>query len=38
MLGIIKAGAAYVPIDPNYPSERITFMIEDVKAFDGDYK
>ena len=31
MLGIIKAGAAYVPIDPNYPSERITFMIEDVK-------
>lgn len=31
MLGILKAGAAYVPIDPDYPSERISFMFEDVK-------
>ncbi|MFH7014634.1 amino acid adenylation domain-containing protein [Flavobacterium sp. FlaQc-47] len=32
MLGIMKSGAAYVPIDPHYPVERIDFMIEDTKA------
>ncbi len=29
ILGILKAGAAYVPIDPNYPLERINYMIQD---------
>ena len=29
VLGILKAGSAYVPIDPNYPPERIKFMLED---------
>src|SRR5205085_131710 len=29
MLGILKAGAAYVPIDPEYPQERISYMLED---------
>jgi len=29
MLAVLKAGAAYVPIDMTYPPERIRFMIED---------
>ncbi|MCL5260605.1 MAG: amino acid adenylation domain-containing protein [Gammaproteobacteria bacterium] len=29
ILGILKAGAAYVPLDKNYPNERLQFMIED---------
>ncbi len=32
MLGIQKAGAAYVPMDPDYPRERVLHMIEDSKA------
>ncbi|WP_025742952.1 non-ribosomal peptide synthetase [Aquimarina pacifica] len=32
ILGIIKSGAAYVPIDPEYPEERINYIINDTKA------
>ena len=32
ILGILKAGAAYVPLEPGYPEERIRFMLEDSKA------
>ena len=32
LLGILKAGAAYVPMDPSYPSERIAIMLEDTRA------
>jgi amino acid adenylation domain-containing protein/thioester reductase-like protein len=29
LLGVLKAGGAYIPLDPSYPSDRIAFMIED---------
>ena len=31
MVGILKTGAAYVPLDPDYPVERLRFMIEDTE-------
>ena len=31
LLGILKTGAAYVPLDPGYPSERLAFMLKDAQ-------
>jgi amino acid adenylation domain-containing protein len=31
LLGILKAGSAYLPLDPNYPQERLNFMLEDAQ-------
>ncbi len=32
LLGIMKAGGVYIPIDPAYPCERIDFIIQDAKC------
>src|SRR5258708_797964 len=32
LLGILKSGGAYLPLDPAYPAERLAFMIEDAQV------
>ncbi|MFG2375676.1 amino acid adenylation domain-containing protein [Streptomyces sp. NPDC048504] len=32
ILGVQKAGAAYVPLDPSYPGERLRYMVADAGA------
>ncbi|MEV5831905.1 amino acid adenylation domain-containing protein, partial [Spirillospora sp. NPDC052242] len=31
ILAVLKAGAAYVPIDPDYPADRIAYMVDDAR-------
>ncbi len=32
IMAVLKAGGAYMPISPDYPEDRVTFMLEDSKA------
>ncbi len=32
ILGVLKAGAAYLPLDPSYPQDRLQYMLEDTAA------
>jgi amino acid adenylation domain-containing protein len=32
LLGILKSGGAYLPVDPTYPQDRIAFMLADAQA------
>jgi amino acid adenylation domain-containing protein len=32
LLGTLKAGGAFVPVDPSYPAERVAFLLEDSRA------
>ena len=32
MIGVLKAGGTYVPIDPDFPVERIHFMLQDSQS------
>ncbi|MGE7391198.1 amino acid adenylation domain-containing protein [Streptomyces sp. NPDC004126] len=31
LLGVVKAGAAYLPVDPDYPADRIAYMLGDAR-------
>jgi amino acid adenylation domain-containing protein len=33
ILGALKAGAGYVPMDPTYPADRLAFMLHDANVF-----
>ncbi|MEM8531994.1 MAG: amino acid adenylation domain-containing protein, partial [Chloroflexota bacterium] len=32
ILGVLKAGGVYVPLDPDYPADRLSFILQDTKA------
>ncbi|MFI6483683.1 amino acid adenylation domain-containing protein [Nonomuraea sp. NPDC050663] len=32
LLAVVRSGAAYVPLDPDYPRERLDFMLRDARA------
>ncbi|WP_343745933.1 non-ribosomal peptide synthase/polyketide synthase [Chitinophaga sp.] len=32
VMGILRAGGAYVPVEPDFPAERIKYMLQDTRA------
>ncbi|MEM9272243.1 MAG: amino acid adenylation domain-containing protein [Cyanobacteria bacterium P01_F01_bin.143] len=32
LLGVLKAGGAYLPLDPNYPQERLSFILDNARV------
>ena len=32
LLGILKSGSCYVPLDPDFPADRLRYMLEDSAA------
>jgi amino acid adenylation domain-containing protein len=32
LLGVLKAGGAYIPLDPGYPADRLAYVLEDSRA------
>ncbi|MCP2356364.1 amino acid adenylation domain-containing protein [Nonomuraea thailandensis] len=32
LLGVLKSGAAYLPLDPGYPEERLRYLLDDARA------
>ncbi|MFP5287403.1 MAG: non-ribosomal peptide synthetase, partial [Thermoanaerobaculia bacterium] len=32
LLGVLKAGGAYIPLDPGYPADRLAWVLEDSRA------
>ena len=37
LLAILKAGAAYLPLDPDYPVERLAYMLQDATGLRIDH-
>ncbi|MCP3804330.1 amino acid adenylation domain-containing protein [Allokutzneria sp. A3M-2-11 16] len=35
ILGVLKSGAGYLPLDPDYPADRLRFMVEDARPVLG---
>ena len=38
LLAVLKTGAAYLPIDPDYPADRIAYMLADAPAHCADHR
>ena len=32
LLGVLRSGAAFLPVDPGFPAQRVGFMLRDARA------